>query len=177
MNQEIKLPPLPEASDTALVEGFQGSEYRRVSEEYDPKTARFSERQLQAYATAAVELDRAQRREPSFGLMMPRMPKIHADTIPVKRELLEQVLAVLTKSSCAVGYESETAWLDANSKLRAALEAPPPQPERKPMTDEQIEKLREATFSTGNPYCQVDSKSMRKAVRAVEAFHGITEKP
>jgi hypothetical protein len=45
-----------------------------------------------------------------------------------------------------------------------------------PLTDEQIEKLREKTFSTGNPYCPVDSKSMRKAARAIEAAHGIGEK-
>jgi len=50
-----------------------------------------------------------------------------------------------------------------------------PPPQRKPMTDEQIEKLREKTFSTGNPYCPVDSKSMRKAARAIEAAHGIKE--
>ena len=47
------------------------------------------------------------------------------------------------------------------------------QPERKPLTDEEIEKLREKTFSTGNPYCPVDSKSMRKAARAIEAAHQI----
>lgn len=41
------------------------------------------------------------------------------------------------------------------------------------LTDEQIEKLRESTFSTNNPFCPVDSKSMRKAVRAAERAHGI----
>lgn len=46
---------------------------------------------------------------------------------------------------------------------------------RKPLTDEQIEKLREATFSTGNPFCPCDSKTMRKAVRAAEHAHGITK--
>jgi hypothetical protein len=50
----------------------------------------------------------------------------------------------------------------------------PPAPAQ-PLTDEQIEKLREKTFSTGNPYCPVDSKSMRKAARAIEAAHGITK--
>ena len=42
-----------------------------------------------------------------------------------------------------------------------------------PLSDEQIESLREKTFSTGNPYCPVDNKSMRKAARAIEAHHGI----
>lgn len=52
---------------------------------------------------------------------------------------------------------------------------PPAAQDREPMTDEQIEKLREKTFSTNNPYCPVDSKSMRKAVWAAEAFHNIKE--
>jgi hypothetical protein len=42
-----------------------------------------------------------------------------------------------------------------------------------PLTDAQIEKLRENTFSINNPHCPVDSKSMRKAVRAAERAHGI----
>lgn len=51
----------------------------------------------------------------------------------------------------------------------------PPAAQRQPLTDGQIEKLREKTFSTSNPFCPVDSKSMRKAVRAAEAAHGITK--
>jgi hypothetical protein len=47
------------------------------------------------------------------------------------------------------------------------------QPVRGSMTDEQIETLRGRTFSINNPFCPVDSKSMRKAVRAVERAHGI----
>ena len=45
--------------------------------------------------------------------------------------------------------------------------------ERKPLTDEQIERGREATFSTSNPFCPCDSKTMRKAVRWAEHAHGI----
>ena len=58
-------------------------------------------------------------------------------------------------------------------KVEPLYTSPPAQ--RKPLTDEQIEKLREKTFSTGNPYCPVDSKSMRKAARAIEAAHNIKE--
>jgi hypothetical protein len=47
------------------------------------------------------------------------------------------------------------------------------QPVREPLSDEQIEKLRDKTFSINNPFCPVDSKSMRKAVRAAERAHGI----
>lgn len=53
---------------------------------------------------------------------------------------------------------------------RAELEARKPLP----LSDEQIEGLREQTFSTNNPFCPCDSKSMRKAVRAAERAHGIT---
>lgn len=53
--------------------------------------------------------------------------------------------------------------------------APQAQPVAQPLSDSEIEKLREKTFSTYNPYCPVDSKSMRKAVRAAEAAHGIGE--
>ena len=45
---------------------------------------------------------------------------------------------------------------------------------QEPLTDEQIEQLREKTFSTNNPFCPVDRKSMHKAVRAAEAAHSIT---
>ena len=45
-----------------------------------------------------------------------------------------------------------------------------------PLTDAQIEDLRKQTFSTNNPYCPVDSKSMRKAVWAAERAHGIGDK-
>lgn len=38
----------------------------------------------------------------------------------------------------------------------------------KVLTDEQIEQGREATFSTNNPYCPCDSKTMRKAARWAE---------
>jgi len=44
---------------------------------------------------------------------------------------------------------------------------------QQPLTDEQIEKGREQTFSVNNPYCPCDSKTMRKAVRWAEAAHGI----
>ena len=37
------------------------------------------------------------------------------------------------------------------------------------LTDEEIEKGRDQTFSINNPYCPCDSKTMRKAVRWAEA--------
>lgn len=36
------------------------------------------------------------------------------------------------------------------------------------LTDEAIEQGREATFSTNNPFCPCDSKTMRKAARWAE---------
>lgn len=40
-----------------------------------------------------------------------------------------------------------------------------------PLTDAQIEAGREAIFSTCNPFCPCDSKTMRKAVRWAEHAH------
>jgi hypothetical protein len=37
------------------------------------------------------------------------------------------------------------------------------------LTDKEIEKGRDQTFSINNPYCPCDSKTMRKAVRWAEA--------
>jgi len=67
----------------------------------------------------------------------------------------------------------------ADEVQRVAVYAPsaqPVEPPRVPLTDAQIEKLREQTFSTNNPFCPCDSKTMRKAVRAAEATHGIKHK-
>ena len=70
-------------------------------------------------------------------------------------------------------------WVHKNGSLseayRAMLAAAPQPVVREPLTDGQIEKLREATFSTSNPFCPCDSKTMRKAVRAAEAAHGIKQ--
>lgn len=46
-----------------------------------------------------------------------------------------------------------------------------------PLTDEQIESGRKVTFSTSNPFCPCDSKTMRKAVRWAEHAHGIGIRP
>ena len=46
-------------------------------------------------------------------------------------------------------------------------------PTREALTDEQIERGRRETFSTENPFCPCDSKTMRKAVRWAERAHGI----
>lgn len=45
--------------------------------------------------------------------------------------------------------------------------------QRQPLKEEQIERLREQSFSTGNPFCPCDSKTMLKAVRAAERAHKI----
>ncbi len=49
------------------------------------------------------------------------------------------------------------------------LTSPPAQRTWVGLTDEEIEKGRDQTFSINNPYCPCDSKTMRKAVRWAEA--------
>lgn len=65
MNQEIKLPPLPET------EYLLGIPARPYESEWISSDSAWDDSAMQAYATAAVELDRAQRGEPAFGLMTP----------------------------------------------------------------------------------------------------------
>ena len=58
MNQEIKLPPLPET------EYLLGIPARPYESEWISSDSAWDDSAMQAYATAAVELDRAQRGEP-----------------------------------------------------------------------------------------------------------------
>ena len=51
--------PLPKQCSVALVQNWQGqSEYRKLSEEWDEYSARFSENQMREYAKKAVEAER-----------------------------------------------------------------------------------------------------------------------
>lgn len=45
----------------------------------------------------------------------------------------------------------------------------------KPLTEEQLEKGRDQTFSINNPFCPCDSKTFSKVARWVESAHGIKE--
>lgn len=90
---------------------------------------------------------------------------------------------VYTHGSKKPSYGPE---LDALLDVQPVYAAAQPQPQpaqpltgtaakvRAPLSDAQIEKLREATFSTNNPFCPCDSRTMRKAVWAAERAHGIT---
>ena len=61
-------------------------------------------------------------------------------------------------------YESKV-WDDATPLYTS----PPAQRTWVRLTDEEIEKGRDQTFSTNNPYCPCDSKTMLKAARWAEA--------
>jgi hypothetical protein len=87
---------------------------------------------------------------------------------------VDTLMALAYKIRDARTYEWDVSEaVEAGNTLRAALTEALAQPVREPLTDEQIEKLRDKTFSINNPFCPVDSKSMRKAVRAIERAHGI----
>jgi len=51
------VPPLPEPSSTAYIQGHSGGEYRTLSDSYEPDCAMFSPQQMHAY----IDADRAQR--------------------------------------------------------------------------------------------------------------------
>lgn len=91
------------------------------------------------------------------------------------RTLLEQYDLDQSEDYCKGYHDGRIKGYEVGQRhaTEAASAKAQPAAERKPLTDEQIEKLREDTFSTGNPFCPVDSKSMRKAVRAAERAHGI----
>ena len=59
--------------------------------------------------------------------------------------------------------------LDCDLPVGTLLYTTPPQRTWVGLTDEEIEKGRDQTFSINNPYCPCDSKTMRKAVRWAEA--------
>lgn len=46
------LPALPAPCDVALISGFQGSEYRSLSKDYEPYSAMFSPTQMREYGKA-----------------------------------------------------------------------------------------------------------------------------
>jgi hypothetical protein len=94
-----------------------------------------------------------------------------AGAIEAAIDLLNQIAWNNTDRPRYVATEA----VDLLRPVLAALRASTPA-ERVPLSDEQIEKLRDATFSINNPFCPVDSKSMRKAVRAAEHAHGIVTK-
>ena len=63
--------------------------------------------------------------------------------------------------------EDDDAALKRALKRHVSVVIPAPR-EVQPLTDEQIEAARHQTFSTSNPFCPCDSKTMRKAVRWAE---------
>ncbi len=90
---------------------------------------------------------------------------VHTEALALLRELHE----------CG----AVTNWLRVSDDLRQRVDAAlrdasaHEKAHREPLTDAQIEAGREATFSTSNPFCPCDSKTMRKAVRWAEHAHGI----
>ena len=76
-------------------------------------------------------------------------------------------------ASCGKPLCSESDHHALCSAAPIAQQAAPAQA-RQPLTEQAIEAGRHQVFSTGNPYCPCDSKTMRKAVRWAEAQHGIT---
>lgn len=62
-------------------------------------------------------------------------------------------------------------WVAANAMAKAIRALPLPTGGRQAvlLTDEQIERGRKQVFSTGNPFCPCDAKTMSKAARWAEA--------
>lgn len=115
------------------------------------------------------------------------------DESETPREIAEEIVALLASTPAQPAQQEPTFMRQfaaakkeveaiRNSPMGASVQEavlvaqPAPQTvERKPMTDEEIERGRKETFSTENPFCPCDSKTMRKAVRWAERHHGIKE--
>lgn len=98
--------------------------------------------------------------------------------VPVEATNAMCVAAVKLNNGNAVYKNVTAAALEIEEQIyaevyEAMIASTPPPVALTPLTDAEIELLRENTFSVNNPYCPVDSKSMRKAVRAAERAHGI----
>lgn len=84
----------------------------------------------------------------------------------------ERIESILRKcASNMPGLEISEVFARAISREVVAILA------RRPLTEGEIEKGRDATFSIRNPFCPCDSKTMLKAVRWAEHAHGIVSTP
>ena len=66
----------------------------------------------------------------------------------------------------ALSYGIKNGYVSNPLALASAQQAEPR--EVQPLTDEAIKAGRQKTFSTNNPFCPCDAKTMRKAVRWAE---------
>ena len=159
MTTEIKLPPLPELGEYAtswerIIEWHNepeaGTKALALSDKVDDEITAT----LQAYATAAVEQDRAQRGEPIAWMWQ------HDET--GRTGFIEANLA--------------KDWVKLNPRLPLVCPVyAAPQPERKPMTKGQREQVARRAEAAMNGNVNL---SWRDALMSeTEAFHGIKETP
>lgn len=92
--------------------------------------------------------------------------RILLDVVPGEDGMGEEVYARSVKDVEEVLADMGERLEDQEGKMRSLV--------RRPLSDEEIEAGREATFSTSNPFCPCSDKTMRKAVRWAELKHGIT---
>ncbi|WP_313237831.1 hypothetical protein [Delftia acidovorans] len=119
---------------------------------------------LEAYS--AVKMMR--RLQASYQALQTENERLRMELVAEARAAAEQKLRA---DQLAQQHRMQAQMHAQATQQLAELEARKPPP----LSDEQIEGLREQTFSTNNPFCPCDSKTMRKAVRAAERAHGIKE--
>lgn len=81
-----------------------------------------------------------------------------------------EIIDLVEEYGIACRY-SKPDWHGKLAEIEAAIKKR--EARHRPLTDEQIEAGREATFSINNPFCPCDRKTMQKAVRWAEQKHGI----
>lgn len=125
------------------------------------------------YATCTEAHDstmaRAMRAEATLTAQQVAVPQGWADAVNLARNLMQHPKEdTVTPRGIRMLIE---AVIGVDEVLAAAPQ--PPQAERVPITDDEIEARWKRTFSTDNPYCPCNLKTFTKAVRATEAHHGI----
>lgn len=87
------------------------------------------------------------------------------ETLLRQIKFLTEYNDILQKAN-VMAFKNERQVLETMIAMRESM---------KPLTDKQIEEVRQRIFPTDNPYTSVENQAMLKMSRAIEAAHGIGE--
>lgn len=85
------------------------------------------------------------------------------ETLLRQIKFLTEYNDILQKAN-VMAFKNERQVLETMIAMRESM---------KPLTDKQIEEVRQRIFPTDNPYTSVENQAMLKMSRAIEAAHGI----
>ena len=132
----------------------------------------FDEAHMQAYATAAVELDRAQRGNPVAWMSPKKFYRTREMGLSNGEQLLEPLYTAQQPSQnlAPTGSNMPTKQANTPEVTSQGQVSEPSQPERKPIPDDELNDL---AFQCGIQREDARDPGVEEFARAVEAFHGI----